>query len=122
MLDPVPRMLNGSTRWLRRPKALHGWQRFHALPPGADRWKQRIHLLRFRRKAEPMNDRQHEIIRKAQLVPEQKRAALRQLALQHLKTGFYLGHGVRDHLLVGCNSELGKDVALVRDVINQIRV
>ena len=47
-----------------------------------------------------MDDRQHEIIRKAQLMPEQKRTALRQLALQHLKAGFYLGYGVRDHLLV----------------------
>ena len=44
------------------------------------------------------------------------------LALQHLKADFDLGHGMGDNGLVRRNAELREDVALVRHVVDQIRV
>ena len=69
-----------------------------------------------------MNNRQHKEIRETQLTPEQKFHTARQLALQHLKADFDLGHGMRHNSLVRRDAELREDVTLVRHVVDQIGV
>src|ERR1700747_2107227 len=115
-------MFDRAARRLGRAKAPHCRQAFHPFAPSADSWKIRIHRLRFWREANAVDNRQHEEIREAQPRPEQKLLTARQLALQHPKADFDLGHGMRHNGLVRLDAELREDVALMRYVVDQIGV
>jgi len=91
-------MLDRGTRRLRGTKAPQGRQGFHPLPPGADAREIRIHGLRFRRKAESVDDRQQVKICQGELRAEQTFLPVGQLALHDLQTDFDLWQCMRHDL------------------------
>ena len=121
-IHPSPGVLDRSARRLRGAKPLQRRQGFHPLAPGANRREIWVKLLRFRREPEGVDHRQHVEIRQRELRPDQKVLPVRQLALHDPQAVSDLRHGMRDDLFVGCNAELREHVALVRDVIDQVRV
>jgi hypothetical protein len=72
--------------------------------------------------SEGVGARQQVIIREAHLTAQQETLPRRQLALHHLQRDLDLRQRVRDNLLIGRDAELRKDVSLVRDVLDHVRV
>jgi hypothetical protein len=81
-----------------------------------------VHRLPFGSEAEGVGARQQVIIREAHLTAQQETLPRRQLALHHLQRDLDLRQRVRDNLLIGRDAELRKDVSLVRDVLDHVRV
>jgi len=121
-VHPPASVFDRPARRLCGPKSLHRRQSLHPLPPSADRRMFRIEGLGFRRKAERMDHRQHEKVRERGFRTREERVPSLQLALHDLETDLDLGHRRRHDFLVRRNAELRIDIALVINVIDQVRV
>src|SRR5262249_10389272 len=81
-----------------------------------------IHGFGLRREAKRIRAGQEIEVRKRKFGTEKILLAVRQLALRNCQPDLDLRQGMRHNFLVGRNSKFGKDVPLVRDVVDHVGI
>src|SRR5262249_5879588 len=121
-MDPLPRMLNGSARWLLCVEANHAWQLIHPVVPGRDQGELRQCLLAFGSECDSKKGRQQEVVCHGHRVANQERSIVGKLLFHDLQCTNDVRHSALNYRVIAWNTELWIHETLVRDVIDHLGI